>query len=625
MTSTTIPPRIASPRPPARPRAVRAAGACSVAVQQAEAGLPRGAADGRAATRALLLVAAVALLAQCMALLRAVGGEFVSDDERVAGTASPLARVPLAEPWRLLLPRDGSWEYLPVRDLSLRLDIALFGDWTPGYHLHNLALYALLCWLVFAVTRRIVALLGERGTDATAVAAVTATVFAVHPAHVEAVAWIAGRRDLLAGLFGVLAVLAWLRVLAGGRGAAGWYAASALALLAALLSKASALPLPALMAALWLAHRQPAAGGVRALGGAMAATAPMLALGVAVTAVNLLAGDAAGASRTGELVAPGAAAVLERAALVLGHLVRIALLPVDLRLTYDIYADGARLPALLLAALALAACVAGWLRLLRRPGVAAIGLALFVPLTVPFLQLVPFFSSSMAAERFVFLPVWMLGLVLAAAWSRLPARAGVAGLALLAAAGVGISADRAGDWRSFETLVAVERERTPGYCYTAYQGILAVQRAGGDFEQARAVARDATDPDFHAALTAYVDAAEATWALRAGRLRAPRAARPVLALDDALRRIAARPARDMTCQMARAYLEHPLIDFYRLLLPRLPGDARIALRLGVLLARNDLAAPAATLLERALASGMLDEPAAAEARRVLARLRGAPD
>ena len=44
--------------------------------------------------------------------------------------------------------------------------------------------------------------------------------------------------------------------------------------------------------------------------------------------------------------------------------------------------------------------------------------------------------------------------------------------AALAAAGVGLSAQRAADWRSFETLVAVEQRRTPGYCYTQYLALL---------------------------------------------------------------------------------------------------------------------------------------------------------
>ena len=68
-------------------------------------------------------------------------------------------------------------------------------------------------------------------------AIVAALLFVVHPAHVEAVAWISSRKDLVAAAFVLPCVLAYLKYRP--RGAMGWYIASLLLFLFALLGKLS--------------------------------------------------------------------------------------------------------------------------------------------------------------------------------------------------------------------------------------------------------------------------------------------------------------------------------------------------------------------------------------------------
>ena len=69
-----------------------------------------------------------------------------------------------------------------------------------------------------------------------------AAVFAVHPLHVESVAWIIERKDLLSALFYLRAVLAWLRLVEPGR--VGHYLLPALLFVAGLLSKSVMVTLP---------------------------------------------------------------------------------------------------------------------------------------------------------------------------------------------------------------------------------------------------------------------------------------------------------------------------------------------------------------------------------------------
>jgi Flp pilus assembly protein TadD len=80
-------------------------------------------------------------------------------------------------------------EYLPIRDLSVWLDLTLFGDNFAFHHLGNLLWYCLSVTGVFLLCER---LLGEGK-----IPWITTALFALHPAHVESVAWLASRKDLL--------------------------------------------------------------------------------------------------------------------------------------------------------------------------------------------------------------------------------------------------------------------------------------------------------------------------------------------------------------------------------------------------------------------------------------------
>jgi protein O-mannosyl-transferase len=93
--------------------------------------------------------------------------------------------------------------YRPVALLSYAADWALFGDQPFWFHLHNVLLHVAVTLLVFAFLRRLGA--------AAVVAGLGAAVFAVHPVHVEAVANVVGRAELISMLFVMLGALLFLR------------------------------------------------------------------------------------------------------------------------------------------------------------------------------------------------------------------------------------------------------------------------------------------------------------------------------------------------------------------------------------------------------------------------------
>lgn len=98
--------------------------------------------------------------------------------------------------------------YRPLITLSYWLDQRLWGGWPGGFHLTNLALHIAFVLLLFAMIRRAGA--GRQ------VAAWLATLFALAPRLSESVAWISGRTDIAAGI-AVLAAMLVFKAGPGGR------------------------------------------------------------------------------------------------------------------------------------------------------------------------------------------------------------------------------------------------------------------------------------------------------------------------------------------------------------------------------------------------------------------------
>ena len=103
--------------------------------------------------------------------------------------------------WAFTTLDAGFWH--PLTWLSLLLDAQLFGLRPSGYHLTSLLLHAANAVLLFVVFRRM--------TGATWRSALVAALFALHPLHVESVAWVAERKDVLSTFFWMLALLMYAR------------------------------------------------------------------------------------------------------------------------------------------------------------------------------------------------------------------------------------------------------------------------------------------------------------------------------------------------------------------------------------------------------------------------------
>src|SRR5689334_20472425 len=111
--------------------------------------------------------------------------EYVTDNPHVT-TGLTAANVR----WAFTAQHGGNWH--PLTSISHMIDVQLFGLKSTWHHLVNLLFHTVNVVLLY--------LLFERLTGRTWSSACVAGLFAVHPLHVESVAWAAERKDVLSGL-----------------------------------------------------------------------------------------------------------------------------------------------------------------------------------------------------------------------------------------------------------------------------------------------------------------------------------------------------------------------------------------------------------------------------------------
>jgi hypothetical protein len=149
-------------------------------------------------TRAERWILVACVLLALGAYAQTAGYRFVYDDVHVI---QDKVEVHSLANWRALLGKPLWFDlYRPVSELSFALDWTVSRG-TPGYfHVVNAVLHAGVSVLVYLLARGTLGVLG---------AGAAALLFAVHPVHVEAVANLVGRAELLAALFTLLAALAY--------------------------------------------------------------------------------------------------------------------------------------------------------------------------------------------------------------------------------------------------------------------------------------------------------------------------------------------------------------------------------------------------------------------------------
>jgi tetratricopeptide (TPR) repeat protein len=130
--------------------------------------------------------------------------EFVRYDDDVYVTRNPNVQSGLTSQnikWAFTTSHTANWH--PLTWLSHMLDCQFFDQNSGAHHLVNVLFHTANTLLLFVVFNRM--------TKRLWLSAFVAALFALHPLHVESVAWVAERKDVLSTLFGLLTILAYVR------------------------------------------------------------------------------------------------------------------------------------------------------------------------------------------------------------------------------------------------------------------------------------------------------------------------------------------------------------------------------------------------------------------------------
>ena len=107
--------------------------------------------------------------------------------------------------WAFTTGETANWH--PLTWLSHMLDVEIYGDQAGGHHITNLIFHVANVLLLFGVFVRMTGAIGR--------SAFVAALFAVHPLHVESVAWVAERKDVLSTFFALLTIWAYITYVRG--------------------------------------------------------------------------------------------------------------------------------------------------------------------------------------------------------------------------------------------------------------------------------------------------------------------------------------------------------------------------------------------------------------------------
>lgn len=349
--------------------------------------------------------------------------------------------------WALTSGEAANW--FPLTRLSHMLDGQLFGLRSGWHHLTNVLLHALAALLLFAFL--------HRATHARWCSALVAFLFALHPLHVESVAWVSERKDVLSTLFWFLALWAYVRY--AERPQLGRYLLVLFSFCLGLMAKPMIVTLPFVLLLLdvWPLRRRL---GSRILWEKL----PLLAISAAAAIATYLVQRSSGAVR--ELGTFPLGMRIENA--LVTYIVYIAkmLLPIRLAVFYP-YPPGLAAWQAVLAALVIAGISVLVLRSFRSRPYLAVGWLWYLGTLVPVIGLVQV-GAQARADRYTYVPMVGLSIMLAWGAAEVPRRWPRSRPVLTALAAVACSClviltwVQVGYWRNSESLFRHALDVTDG-------------------------------------------------------------------------------------------------------------------------------------------------------------------
>jgi tetratricopeptide (TPR) repeat protein len=378
--------------------------------------------------------------------------------------------------WALTTDHPPYWH--PITWLSHLLDVTLFGVDAGSHHVMSLALHVLNTWALFWLLRRMT---GSSGRSLA-----VAAIFAVHPLHVESVAWIAERKDVLSTSFLFVGFWAYIRYVAR----PSWlrYCGVGLAFALALMAKPMVVTFPLLLLLLdyWPLGRvrMAAAGTGSTWSQLVLEKVPLVLMGIAASVITILRQAHVGALATLDTLSP--IGRIERAGISYVHYVGAAIWPARLAAFYPPEPGEPAAVAIAVIGLVL---VSGVVYSARRFRYLLVGWCWFLVGLAPVIGVLQA-GEQARADRFMYVP--LVGLLIVAVWGgselarawRIPAPVPAVAAALVVFALTAAARIQAATWSDSVSLWQHAIAATSGN-YKAYENLAQAKRALGRLEEAR--------------------------------------------------------------------------------------------------------------------------------------------
>ena len=394
-----------------RNRTRKTAAVSEPAPKKSDASPPRVSSRVAAAVCAILAVATLAAFWG----VRSCGFLDFDDDDFVAGNPHVISGLS-TENLKWAFTEKNLGFYFPVTMISHMIDSQLYGKGARGHHFTSLLLHLAAALLLFAALSRMTGSAWKSGF--------VAGLFALHPLHVESVAWVSERKDILCALFWFLCMLAYARY--AEKPSVKRYLPVFFAFLAGLLSKAMIVTLPFTLLLLdyWPLGRWPSQekgadqGRVRSddkyparLKTLILEKVPLFALIPVFVFTTVSAQKEAGAVTS--LQAVSLAQRTLNAVVSYGTYLQKMVFPSGLAVYYPIRPGGAPVAAALVSGILLAAATAAAFYFGRRRRYLVTGWLWYLGTLVPVIGLVQVGSQAMA-DRYTYVP--LVGVFIVVAW-----------------------------------------------------------------------------------------------------------------------------------------------------------------------------------------------------------------
>lgn len=456
------------------------------------------------------IILVLGLLITIASYYPAINSPFFSDDfVYIVGNKN--FETPLWDIWKFFFQRTNPYEYLPIRDVSYRIDYEIFGLNVIGYRIQNFIFYLVSCLLIWLSLKELLKFFESiKGIKFSEWLPVAATIlFAAHPVHVESVVWISGRKEILSSLFMFGSFYQILKYFNSDEISKKSLFLGYFFYICALLSKAVIVPYVLIAILIPLIKYGFDKSKIDKL---IWYSVPFLVFTFLFLLIYIIVGSETKILNQSFIF--GSQAAFKESfyfpILLLGYLTKIAIFPINPRLIYDVHEVGFPfISSILLGSVILLLALYGIIRVLKNKSLIYFALFFGFVFCLPFLQIIRFATWSFVSDRFLYIPVFGLSLIISLLIFKFKKNWSVILIVILFAGYLVSSFNYSFKWRSEKDLLTYNAKFSPKHAISQQLYIDKVLFESGDYEAAHKVAEQIRGNIDREVLKRYINAWEA--------------------------------------------------------------------------------------------------------------------